>query len=68
MRGSAADKAGLQQYDVIVEMDGQKIENSIQLRKHLYNEKAIGDTLQIKVYREGKIVEAQLELVENAQL
>lgn len=68
VRGSAADKAGLQQYDVIVEMDGQKIENSIQLRKHLYNEKAIGDTLQIKVYREGKIVEAQLELVENAQL
>ena len=68
VRGSAADKAGLKQYDVIVEMDGQKIENAIELRKHLYNEKTIGDTLQIKVYRAGKIVEAQLELVENAQL
>ena len=66
--GSAAERAGLQQYDVIVEMDGQKIENAIQLRKHLYNEKQIGDTLKIKVYRQGELVEAQLELVENAQL
>ena len=68
VRGSAAEKAGLKQYDVIVEMDGQKIENAIDLRKHLYNQKEIGDTLQIKVYRQGKLVEAQLELVENAQL
>lgn len=66
--GSAADKAGLQQYDVIVEMDGEKIENAIELRKHLYNEKEIGDTLQMKVYRQGKLVEAQLELVESTQL
>ena len=68
VRGSAAEKAGLKQYDVIVEMDGQKIENAIQLRKHLYNEKQIGDKLQIKVYRQGQLVEAQLELLENAQL
>lgn len=68
VRGSAAEKAGLQQNDVIVEMDGQKIENAIQLRKHLYNEKQIGDTLQIKVYRQGQLVKAQLELVENVQL
>ena len=68
VRGSAAEKAGLKQYDVIVEMDGEKIENAIDLRKHLYNEKEIGDTLQIKVYRQGQLVEAQLELIENAQL
>lgn len=68
VRGSAAEKAGLQQYDVIVEMDGEKIENAIELRKHLYNEKEIGDTLQIKVYRQGKLITAQLELIENAQL
>jgi serine protease Do len=68
VRGSAAEKAGLKQYDVIVEMDGQKIENAIDLRKHLYNKKEIGDTLQIKVYRQGQLVEAQLELIENAQL
>lgn len=68
VRGSAAEKAGLKQYDVIVEMDGEKIENAIDLRKHLYNEKEIGDTLKIKVYRQGQLVEAQLELIENAQL
>ena len=68
VRGSAADKAGMKQYDVVVEMDGEKIENAIDLRKHLYNEKQIGDTLQIKVYRAGKIVELQLTLTENADV
>lgn len=65
---SAASKAGLQQYDVIVEMDGKKIDNAIALRKHLYNEKEIGDSLKIKVYRQGKLVEAQLELIDSTQL
>ncbi|TSI11093.1 S1C family serine protease [Lysinibacillus sp. BW-2-10] len=68
VRGSSADKAGVQQYDVIVEMDGQKIENSIDLRQHLYNETDIGDTLPIKVYRQGKLVELQLTLTEGTTL
>ena len=66
--GSAAEKAGMKQYDVIVEMDGKKVEDTIDLRKHLYNEKKIGDTLQIKVYRQGKLVELQLTLVDNTTL
>ncbi|MEG0383867.1 trypsin-like peptidase domain-containing protein [Solibacillus cecembensis] len=66
--GSAADKAGLKQYDVIIDMDGQKIDGAIALRKHLYNEKEMGDTLNIKVYRQGKIVEAELVLTDSAQL
>ncbi|WP_107841903.1 S1C family serine protease [Metasolibacillus meyeri] len=68
VRGSAAETAGMQQYDVIVEMDGNKIENSIELRKHLYNEKEVGDTLTLKVYRQGEIVELQLTLNNNATL
>ncbi len=68
VRGSAAEKAGLQQYDVIVEMDGAKIENSIDLRKHLYNEKEVGDTLKLKVYRQGKLEELTLQLVDNTTL
>lgn len=68
VRGSAAEKAGVQQYDVIVEMDGIKIEDSIDLRKHLYNEKEVGDTLQMKVYRQGKLVELTLQLVDNTTL
>ena len=66
--GSAADKAGIQEYDVIVEMDGEKIEDAIDLRKHLYNEKEIGDTLTIKVYRQGQLVEVTLTLINNTTL
>lgn len=68
VNGSAADSAGVEQYDVIVEMDGKKIENSIDLRKHLYNEKEIGDKMNIKVYRQGKIVEIELTLTDHTTL
>lgn len=68
VQGSAADKAGIEQYDVIVEMDGQKIENSIDLRQHLYNETNIGDTLSLKVYRQGKIVDLKLTLTEGTSI
>jgi len=60
---SPADRAGLQELDVIVEMDGEKIKDVISLRKHLYNEKQIGDQMTVKFYREGKLQEASLELV-----
>lgn len=68
VQGSAAYKAGVKQYDVIVEMDGLKIEDSIDLRKHLYNEKEVGDTMQIKVYRQGKLVELELTLTDSSSL
>jgi serine protease Do len=65
---SPAEVAGLQRYDVIVEMDGEKIENIIDLRKHLYNEKEVGDQLAIKVYRAGQLMEMNLELTDNSAL
>ncbi len=65
VEGSAAGNAGVQQYDVIVEMGGQKVENSIDLRQYLYNETDIGDTLTIKVYRQGELVELHLTLTEG---
>ncbi|RNC98891.1 S1C family serine protease [Lysinibacillus halotolerans] len=68
VQGSAADNAGIEQYDVIVEMDGQKIENSIDLRQHLYNETDIGDTLSLKVYRQGKLVDLKLKLTEGTSV
>lgn len=53
--GSAADKAGLKQYDVIVELNGQKVTNSMTLRKILYgNDVKIGDKVKVKYYRDGK--------------
>ena len=65
---SPAAKAGAKQYDVIVEMDGEKIETSIDLRKHLYNEKKIGDSLTMKVYRQGQLVELKMTLTNSDTL
>lgn len=61
-RNSPADKAGLKELDVIIEMDGKPIKDVIALRKHLYNDKKIGDELKVKFYREGKLQEATLTL------
>lgn len=65
---SPAGIADLEQYDVIVEMDGEKIENMIELRKHLYNEKEVGDNLKLKVYRQGQLMEVTLKLTDNSAL
>ncbi|HJF30913.1 MAG TPA: trypsin-like peptidase domain-containing protein [Sporosarcina psychrophila] len=62
MSKSAAEIAGVMQYDVIVEMDGVKIEDMVSLRKHLYNAKNVGDMMQMKVYREGKLLEIEMVL------
>ncbi|MGN7385985.1 S1C family serine protease [Sporosarcina sp. SAFN-015] len=61
-RNTPAEAAGVQQYDVIVEMDGKKIEDMVSLRKHLYNDKKVGDTMNMKVYRDGKQIEIEMEL------
>lgn len=65
VKGSSAEKAGLEQYDVIVEIDGQKVGNSIELRKHLYNKKNVGDKLKVKAYRAGEIIEKELILTNS---
>lgn len=65
---SGAAEAGLEEYDVIVEMDGIPIDSSIALRKHLYQEKEIGEILQVKAYRDGELLEFEFELVDNSSL
>lgn len=63
--GSGAAKAGIEAYDVIVEMDGEAVNSVMELRQHLYNESEIGDALKVKVYRDGKIQEFVVELTES---
>lgn len=65
---SAAEQAGLQQYDVIVELDGEKIESMIDLRQHLYSEKKVGDTMNVKVYRSGKLIDVTMNLTAGQTL
>lgn len=52
--GSPADKINLKRYDVVVQLDGEPIENSLELRKFLYK-KGIGDTMEVSYYRDGKL-------------
>lgn len=59
---SPASQAGLQEFDVIVEMDGEEIKDTMELRKHLYNKKNVGESLTIKYYREGKLLETTMKL------
>lgn len=51
--GSAADEAGLKAGDVVVEVDGKDILSSAQLRNAVGVRK-IGETLKLKVVRDGK--------------
>lgn len=59
---SPADEAGLERLDVIVELDGEPIENIIDLREVLFHQKEIGDTLAISYYRNGEIHETEATL------
>jgi serine protease Do len=65
---SPAAIAGLQELDVIIELDGEKVDNVIELRKHLYNEKKVGDQMKVKLYRDGKIQEVTMKLTDEARL
>jgi serine protease Do len=59
---SPAAQAGMKELDVIVEMDGEKINDVIDLRKHLYQKKKIGEQMKIKYYRSGKLKQTRLTL------
>ena len=60
-----ADEAGLKMNDVIVEFDGKKIKSTLDLRKHLYEKKKIGEELKIKFYRDGKLTEVSTKLTDK---
>ncbi|MDQ0220970.1 PDZ domain-containing protein [Peribacillus cavernae] len=59
---SPASKAGIKEFDVIVEMDGEKVDDVVKLRKFLYNEKQIGENIEITYYRNGKKETTTFEL------
>ncbi|MCM3671189.1 trypsin-like peptidase domain-containing protein [Mesobacillus maritimus] len=59
---SAAAKAGLKQMDVIVAIDHDVVDNSSDLRKYMYSHLSEGDTATLKVYREGKEIEVDVNL------
>ncbi|GAB3791089.1 S1C family serine protease [Virgibacillus kimchii] len=60
--GSPADKAGLQQFDIIVKINDQKITSFLELRKFLYSDASIGETVEIEYYRNGNLESTDLTL------
>lgn len=63
--GSAAEKAGLQKFDVITKLNDEKITSTLELRKYLYSETNIGDKIEVEYYRDGKAQKTSLELQEQ---
>ena len=58
-----AAQAGLKVYDIIVEIDGQAVDNVVTLRKILYNKK-VGDTVGVGFYRGTERMNTQIVLTE----
>lgn len=62
--GPAAD-VGIKTNDVIVALDGEKIDSTLALRKFLYTKKKIGDTIRAELYREGEKLSLEMRLSES---
>ena len=64
--GSPADEAGLRERDVIKMLDDEEIQDANDLRRYLYTEVEIGDTMIITYYRDGE--EETTELILDGQV
>lgn len=53
-QNSAAAKAGLQEQDIIVGINDEKVEQASDLRRYMYTELQAGDSADLKIYRDGK--------------
>ena len=62
-RGSAASKMGLQQLDVLMEVDGTKLNEPTDLTKALIDKRP-GDKVQLKYWARGEVKTANIVLTE----
>ncbi len=61
--GSPADKAGIRENDVILEVDGEKIDKNGEL-VNILSTKEPGDKITLKVYSKGEVKEVEVTLEE----
>ncbi|RJQ28910.1 PDZ domain-containing protein [Candidatus Parcubacteria bacterium] len=66
MADSPAEKAGLRAEDIIVELNGQKVDNDNPLGA-LIVQKSVGETVTLKVLREGKEVMFRVTLAKRSE-
>jgi len=64
VKGSAAGRSGLKEYDIILEMNGEKIDEKNPLANLLQKHK-IGEEISLKVFREGKETNVKVKLEEK---
>ena len=63
IQGSPADKAGLQEEDIIIEFDGQKVKgDDDQGLAKMILEKKIGDSVQLKIWRNKEVKTVNIKL------
>ena len=56
------DKSRLKKDDVIVELDGKRIEDNLRYRQIIFNHREDKSTLKAKVYRDGKVINIDIKL------
>ena len=61
--GGAAANAGMEDGDVIIAIDGNRVETTSELQNYIY-EKNIGDTVTVTVYRDGEELDCGVVLGE----
>lgn len=64
IKGGAADKAGLKEFDIILECQGEKIDEKNPLSFYLQKHK-VGDEISLKILRAGKELEVRVKLEEK---
>jgi serine protease Do len=64
--GSPADQAGISENDIILEVDGTKIDSKNTL-SDLISQHSVGDQLNLKVWHKGAVKDVQLKLAEKQQ-
>jgi serine protease Do len=66
VKESAADKAGLKEFDIILEINGEKvtIENPL---AHILQKFKAGDEINLKILREGQEIMVKVKLEEKDQ-
>lgn len=62
--GSGADEAGLKTYDMILEVDGQKVSSTEEVNE-IRDKKKAGDTLKFKILRDSETLEIDVKLKED---
>ena len=66
LSGSPADKAGIKENDIILEIDGQKLHEGNTL-PFFVNTKQVGDQVKLKIHRDGKEREVLVTLEERPE-